>query len=77
MDKNPAIGLAMEYEAAEDEDGRRSFTKDELKAIFNAPLYTGCRDDERNFAKPGPQGTSRWLQGRVTKAEARAARRTL
>ncbi len=54
MDKNPAVGLAMEYEAAEDEDGRRSFTKDELKAIFNAPLYTGCRDDERNFAKPGP-----------------------
>jgi hypothetical protein len=24
------------------------------QAIISAPLYTGCVDDERNFAKPGP-----------------------
>jgi integrase len=54
MDKNPAVGLAIEIEPHSDEDGRRSFTRDELKAIFNAPLFTGCRDDERNFSKPGP-----------------------
>lgn len=33
---------------------RRLFTPDELKAIFNAPLYTGCEDDERRYNIPGP-----------------------
>lgn len=33
---------------------RRSFTIDELNAIFQAPVYTGCLDDERGYAKPGP-----------------------
>jgi integrase len=25
-----------------------------MQAMFSAPIYTGCVDDERNFAKPGP-----------------------
>ena len=29
------------------------FTIEELNALFRTPLYTGCIDDERGFAKPG------------------------
>ena len=30
------------------------FSSDELRAIFSAPLYSGCLNDQRGFAKPGP-----------------------
>ncbi|WP_327205837.1 site-specific integrase [Rhizobium beringeri] len=33
---------------------RRSFTINELNAIFRAPVFTGCQNDERGYAKPGP-----------------------
>lgn len=33
---------------------RQLFKDEELKAMFNAPLYTGCIDDEYGFAKAGP-----------------------
>jgi integrase len=36
-----------------DQTDREYYTVEELKIIFNAPLYTGCRDDEHNFNKPG------------------------
>ena len=36
------------------EDSRDPFSRDQLKAIFDAPLFTGCVDDERSFAKAGP-----------------------
>lgn len=37
------------------QDERRDpFTLAELSAIFNAPLYRGCIDDERHVARPGP-----------------------
>lgn len=64
MVKNPAVGLAIEAPEDEEEDGRRSFTVEELRAIFGAPLYTGCKDDERNFYKPGtnkPRRSRFWL----------------
>jgi len=32
---------------------KAKFTNDELNAIFHAPLFTGCIDDERCYAKPG------------------------
>jgi len=35
------------------EDARKPYTVAQLKAIFTAPLYTGCIDDEKNFAKEG------------------------
>lgn len=38
----------------EEENGRRNFSANELRAMFTAPLYTGCRDDGRNFWKAGP-----------------------
>ncbi|MGN7752330.1 DUF6538 domain-containing protein [Sinorhizobium sp. 22678] len=33
---------------------RGTFTPEQLAAIFNAPIYRGCKDDERGFATPGP-----------------------
>lgn len=35
------------------ETQRLSFSKDELRAMFSAPLFTGCVDDERRFSKRG------------------------
>jgi len=34
--------------------GYEPFTTEELQRIFNAPLYTGCQDDERGAETPGP-----------------------
>jgi len=34
--------------------GYEPFTTEELQKIFNAPLYTGCQDDERGAETPGP-----------------------
>ena len=33
---------------------RRLFTPDELTSIFNAPIYTGCVNDELDYAERGP-----------------------
>lgn len=51
--RNPAEGLALPDDR-DQRDLRQPFTIDQLKAIFNAPLYTGCQDDEEGYAKPGP-----------------------
>ncbi|MGE7416958.1 DUF6538 domain-containing protein [Methylobacterium tarhaniae] len=51
--RNPAEGLALPDDR-DQRDLRQPFTIDQLKAIFNAPLYTGCQDDEERYAKPGP-----------------------
>jgi len=42
--------MAVQLTASEQ---RRPFTPAELTSIFSAPLYTGCIDDEKNYAKPG------------------------
>tara|TARA_R110002110_G_C13468395_1_gene719665 strand:- start:14322 stop:15293 length:972 start_codon:yes stop_codon:yes gene_type:complete len=34
--------------------GYEPFTTEELRKVFDAPLYTGCQDDERGAEKPGP-----------------------
>lgn len=47
-----------------DKTDRVHFSTDNLKAIFSAPLYTGCKDDEHGFSKPGGQRPRRgrfWL----------------
>nr|WP_162559901.1 site-specific integrase [Methylobacterium radiodurans] len=51
--RNPAEGLALPDDRDE-RDLRQPFSTAQLKAIFNAPLYTGCQDDEAGYAKPGP-----------------------
>lgn len=43
---------------------RRSFTVSELNRIFSAPVFTGCKDDERGYATPGSKIIKRsryWL----------------
>ena len=45
-------------------DARNAFTTDQLNVIFQAPIYTGCVDDERNYGKPGVNRPKRgrfWL----------------
>ncbi|MCA3704992.1 hypothetical protein [Phenylobacterium sp.] len=36
-------------------DKRLPFSNEQLRSIFNAPLYTGCTDDWLGFAQPGPE----------------------
>lgn len=50
----PSKGLLPWAPKTPDAEKRRPFTVVELAAIFNAPLYRGCKDDGRNFSKEGP-----------------------
>jgi integrase len=50
--RNPAEGLALPDDR-DQRDLRQPFSTEQLQAIFNAPLYTGCQDDEEGYAKPG------------------------
>lgn len=54
IDKNPAAGLRLASDGKRRQDKRLSFSSSELADIFTAPLYTGCLDDERGYARPGP-----------------------
>ncbi|MHC2478743.1 integrase [Rhizobium leguminosarum] len=63
MDKNPARKLGLENHEHSEED-RHPFTPEQLEKIFSAPIYTGCQDDGRNWAKTGqqkPRGTKFWV----------------
>ena len=50
--QNPAKRLAIK--GVKKRHRRDPFTVAELTAIFQAPLYIGCQDDESGYAKPGP-----------------------
>lgn len=50
---NPSSDLKPLGRTVAPEDRRRPFATEQLKAIFNAPIFTGCRDDQHGFAKPG------------------------
>lgn len=52
-DRNPAEGLRV-ADPRRSKDKRDAFSPDQLHRIFNAPLYTGCKDDGTGYAKPGP-----------------------
>lgn len=52
LDKNPARELSVVDTGAKAK--RLPFSIDQLNAIFHAPLYTGCRDDQQGYAIPGP-----------------------
>ncbi|MHC1547267.1 DUF6538 domain-containing protein [Phyllobacterium sp. K27] len=51
---DPTSGLLFRGEKVRAKDRRDPFTVDDLTKIFDAPIYTGCVDDEYGYAKPGP-----------------------
>jgi len=52
LDANPARGLRFRGGGHSEAD-RHPFDTDDLKRIFNAPLYTGCENDADGYATPG------------------------
>jgi hypothetical protein len=66
MPANPAKGRILRaiVDGGEKRKRKAKFTDDELRRLFRAPLYTGCRDDENGFATPGankPRRARFWL----------------
>jgi integrase len=52
IDRNPARGLRI-ANPTHRRDRRLPFSNDQLQAIFNAPLYRGCVNDEHGYADVG------------------------
>jgi integrase len=52
IDRNPVRGLRV-VDPTHRRDRRLPFSADQLQAIFNAPLYRGCVDDEHGYADVG------------------------
>ena len=52
--RNPARGLRLP-DPINKRDKRSPFDREQLHAIFNAPLYRGCVDGERGYNKVGSQ----------------------
>ncbi len=52
--RNPARGLRLP-DPINKQDKRSPFDRDQLHAIFNAPLYRGCVDGARGYNKVGTQ----------------------
>ena len=53
VDKNVASDLTI-MNPVKKKDRWNPLSLDQLQKIFSAPLYTGCKDGERNYAFPGP-----------------------
>ncbi|MEQ1540000.1 MAG: site-specific integrase, partial [Sphingorhabdus sp.] len=63
IDKSPAKGLRL-TDPVKRRDKRRPFSTDQLRCIFNAPLFTGCVDDVYGYAKVGdarPRRARFWI----------------
>jgi len=55
IEKNPASTKTLQARFFVDKKSERPpFTVEEMNAIFKAPLFTGCVDDQRGCNKPGP-----------------------
>ena len=52
--RNPMRGLRLPDEVAK-RDKRHPFSVEQLGMIFDAPIYRGCVDGDRGYAKPGDQ----------------------
>ena len=52
---NPAAGLLLPQDHTPLKDRRLPFDAQDLNRIFSTPLYTGCVNDERGYAKPGSE----------------------
>jgi integrase len=53
IERNPAVGLTVS-DPVRERDKRLPFSTQQLRLIFNAPVYRGCVDDEWHYATPGP-----------------------
>ncbi|KUM25969.1 hypothetical protein AU467_23530 [Mesorhizobium loti] len=54
LTKDPSDGLLIQAKTkVAAKDKRLPFSYDDLKAIFSAPLYTGCKDDEAGYNVEG------------------------
>jgi integrase len=54
LEKNPAKGLRIAPSSNSKKGRRKPFSIEQLNAIFSAPLYRGCQNDEDGYAEPGP-----------------------
>ncbi len=55
MAENPTKGKRLRNRFREESGGPKAqFSIDDLNAMFRAPLFTGCVDDENGYARPGP-----------------------
>lgn len=64
MHKDISLDIPIGGKRIAGRNKRGSFEAVELNAIFSAPVFTGCVDDERNYAIPGPRRPRRsrfWL----------------
>ncbi|WP_313902106.1 site-specific integrase [Methylobacterium sp. E-046] len=52
---NPTTGLSVGVDGVAAKDRRHPFSTEQLVKIFNAPLYTGCQNDEAGYARAGNQ----------------------
>ncbi|WP_206366625.1 site-specific integrase, partial [Sphingobium sp. MP9-4] len=53
ISRNPSKGLQL-AETVHPQDRRRPFSIDQLRRIFSAPVYAGCKDEQGGYAVPGP-----------------------
>jgi integrase len=53
IDRNPARGLRV-VDPVRVRDKRKPFSPDQLRLIFDAPIFRGCQDDGDGYAVPGP-----------------------
>lgn len=53
IERNPALGLSVHDDVAAKDKGK-AFPLTSLPAVFAAPLFTGCQNDEAGYATSGP-----------------------
>jgi integrase len=53
VDRNPARGLRV-IDPVRARDKRDPFSSQQLRLIFDAPIFRGCQDDKDGYAVPGP-----------------------
>jgi integrase len=54
LDRDPLKGLKLP-DPVKKRDKRNPFSPEQLRRIFDAPIYTGCRDDANGYAIHGDQ----------------------
>ena len=60
VDRNPGVGLRVAEPDVHQREARRPFSLDQLRKMFDAPLYCGCKDDGHGYAVPGPNVPRGW-----------------